>query len=126
MHNVCTMPIGVARDDSGSVIVTASGNLTGIELLGFINDIWASANAPILFDATNATAASVTATDIQRLADTAVSHHRASRLGAKLAIVTSADEDFGLARMFISLSSPSGPRDIRVFRSLADAAVWLQ
>ena len=120
------MPIAVDRDDSESLIVKASGTLTGLELLRFINDIWASADAPILFDATNATAAGVTATDVQRLADTAVWHHRASRLRAKLAIVAGADVDFGLARMFVSLSSLSGPRDVRVFRSLADAVIWLE
>lgn len=42
-----------------------------------------------------------------------------------LAVVASSDEAFGLARMYQSYCDMAGPRQVGVFRNLAEAEQWL-
>ena len=120
------LSILTTRDEpSGLVITTATGVLTMAALLQFMNTEWASSDRPILFDGREATGEQLSVEDVQRLADTAASLHGASRLRARLAIVVGTDTEFGLARMFVSLSEMRGVTHVRVFRSMSDAAEWL-
>jgi hypothetical protein len=116
--------ITTQKQHEGVTIATATGTLTVAPLVDFIQTEWSASDQPILFDSREATASELSASDVRRLADIAGSLYCASRLRAKLAIVVSADETFGLARMFQSLADLG--TNVRVFRSMADAESWLE
>jgi hypothetical protein len=119
------MTVTTLNDQQNLIVTKATGSLTAVELLRFVNEVWAPARAPVLFDAVDASIAQITAEDIRKLADTATTLRRTSGLSAKLAIAAAADVDFGLARMFQSFADVNNGGNVRVFRSVTEAVSWL-
>jgi hypothetical protein len=79
---------------------------------------------PILLDLSEASL-KFSAEDVAKLAEDRASENRRSALGP-LALIASADEPFGISRMFKAYSDANGRPHVGVFRDAAGAERWLQ
>jgi hypothetical protein len=120
------VPIQVERDAMRRMLnARAIGALTVEDILAFISGEWASApeGYGILFDARN-TDVQVTAGGIRRLAE--FTRTTTLELRAPVAIVTSTDHHFGLARMYQALCDISNSAMVHAGRTIADGEAWLR
>src|SRR5688572_17347145 len=79
---------------------------------------------PILLDLSEATL-KFSSDDVAKLAEDRAAENKRSPLGP-LALVATADEPFGLSRMFKAYSDANGRPHVGVFRDALTAERWLQ
>jgi len=119
------MPIAVDRDQTRRfIIATVTGRVTVDDLFDFMTTQWATAGADqgIVFDARDMIV-DQTANDIRVLVSRL--QRRQAALHAPFAMVVSDDLAFGMARIYAALLETIGVWRVSVFRSMAEAEVWL-
>jgi hypothetical protein len=115
-----------ANDDRRVLVATATGDLTLAEFQDFVRTARAGDRRgwPLVFDATGATS-SITAGQVQALADRVGSSVKREGPRAPVAIVAPADALFGVMRMYQILCESRGVDVIHVFRTRGEADAWL-
>ena len=117
-----------SRDNHGAW-ATASGRLTGNEVLGAIKEVNARhATTPVLytfFDFDAVTEIDLVTEKLRRAADTAIDASRMASVPRVVAICAASDLSFGLARMYMALIEETG-WETAVFRARPEALMWLR
>jgi hypothetical protein len=121
------LPI-VAADHAvaNRLFLKGSGSIDMVEMRAAVDQYRAGARRvmPILLDLSEASL-NFSADEVAKLAEDRSNENKRSPLGP-LALVASADEPFGISRMFKAYSDASGRPHVRVFRDAAAAERWLQ
>ena len=108
--------------------ITADGKISFSEASDSISNYYTSSNPRppknILWDLRNASAVSITASQVTKLADLSASYSE-QRGGGKTAIVASTDLDFGIAKEFEG-HSMSLSREFVIFRDIDKAYKWIE
>jgi hypothetical protein len=109
----------------GRLLLKATGSITRPEMIDFIavHRTGDRRQMAFILDLTHAVL-DLSANDIARIADHMAEEMRRLPFGP-LAIIASADEAFGLGRMYKTYCDMAGPRQVGVFRNLAAAEQWL-
>ena len=125
------MPIRIrANDELGLIVATFEGVITGEEFEATVTPVieqpqYASMRLT-LADFTGALRGDASTEIVRRQARHSSFHVDGRIQGtARLAIAATSDEFFGLGRMYEMLRGGS-PVDVAVFRTLAEAEVWLE
>jgi len=121
------LPIFVT-DDVGEkhLRLKATGSIDIAEMRAAVDQYRAGERrvVPILLDLSEATL-KFSSDDIAKLAEDRASENKRSLLGP-LALVATADEPFGISRMFKAYSDANGRPNVGVFRDALTAEQWLQ
>lgn len=116
-----------SRDNHGAW-ATASGRLTGDEVIGAIKDVNARhAATPILytfFDFSAVTQVDLGTQQLRQAAHTAIDASRIKSPPRVVAICAASDLSFGLARMYMAMIDETG-WEAAVFRARPEAITWL-
>jgi hypothetical protein len=121
------LPIFVNDDVGGKRLsLKATGSIDIAEMRAAVDQFRAGERrvVPILLDLSEATL-KFSSDDIAKLAEDRASENKRSLLGP-LALVATADEPFGISRMFKAYSDSNGRPNVGVFRDALTAEQWLQ
>jgi hypothetical protein len=121
------MPITVFADDARRrLVAAATGKLTLSELQTFIRTERAGDRRtwPLILDLADASA-SISASDIEAVANTVGDRLRVEGPRAPVALIAADDLRFGLGRMYQTFCEQHGVDTVRVFRTRAQAEAWL-
>ena len=121
------MPISIGdRSDVNGLFLKGTGSIDLVEMRAAIDQFRAGERRtlPILLDLSDATL-TFSSDDIARLAEERAMENKRSPLGP-LALISTADETFGLSRMFKAYSDTKGRPHVGVFRDAQSAERWLQ
>jgi hypothetical protein len=107
------------------ILVVVAGETSMQEMMGFIteNRTGERREYAFLFDVSAATV-TLTAGEMQGLAAYAAAEASKGPIGP-LAFISTNPAVFGMGRMFQAYSDAEGRRNVGVFRTLADAQVWV-
>jgi hypothetical protein len=123
------MPIRIElEEESGLRVIRAEGALQDEALYQALAALWQAPDydptRDELVDASGVTRADVSTEGIRRLAALALAAHPGGP-PARIAIVAPTDLLFGTARMYEAFVD-AGERQVRAFRSVAEARAWLR
>ena len=121
------MPILIVEQANGKrLALKGTGSIDITEMRAAVDQFRAGERRviPILLDLSEATL-EFSAADIAKLAEDRATEYKRSPLGP-LALVATADETFGISRMFKAYSDANGRPHVGVFRDMTAAELWLQ
>ena len=121
------MPIVLEdRASADRLFLKGTGSIDMAEMRAAVNKFRAGERRlmPILLDLSEATL-QFSADDVAKLAEDRASEYKRSALGP-LALVASADEPFGVSRIFKAYSDANGRPHVGVFRDPVSAERWFQ
>lgn len=121
------MPIVVGDHTSAHrLLLRGTGSIDIAEMRAAVDQFRAGDRRvmPILLDLTDAKL-KFSADDVAKLAEERAHENKRSKLGP-LALVASADEPYGISRMFKAYSDANGRPHVGVFRDAVSAERWFQ
>jgi hypothetical protein len=112
------------------VVYTASGNLTGAEVIAALAKVEAPDHAPAImlyafFDFDDVTGVEVSTPQLRQMADIAIRASRRGALGRVVAIYAKDDLPFALARMWVVFVEQAD-WETAVFRTRSEAVAWVR
>jgi hypothetical protein len=122
-----TLPICIGHDENPKrLALKGTGSIDIVEMRAAVDEFRAGERRamPILLDLSEATL-KFSSADVATLAEDRATENRRSPLGP-LALVATADEPFGISRMFKAYSDVNGRAHVGVFRDALTAERWLQ
>ncbi|MFZ0693159.1 MAG: hypothetical protein WAN51_03260 [Alphaproteobacteria bacterium] len=125
------MPLTVKQlNDGQGVVYTASGKLTGTEVVAALAEVEAPDHAPTtivyaFFDFDDVTGVEVSTPQLRQMAEIAIHASRRGAVGRVVAIYAKDDLPFALARMWMVFVEQAG-WETAVFRTRSEALAWVR